>query len=80
MKIIQCSRCGAETLRTFPCSYCNPKDKTFHLRKHISMQKEETRLLKQALREKVDETAYHEIMDLYNHKLQQFRKNTRPYL
>lgn len=80
MKKIQCSKCNTTTLRGFPCPVCNPQDEAFYLRRYVAVQKEEHKLLKQALRERVDEKTYHDIMNLYNRKLQQFRKGIYPFI
>lgn len=80
MRKVQCSMCKTTTLRGFPCHVCNLQDEAFHLRRYITIQKMKGKLLKQSIRDKVDDKTYHEIMDIYNHKLQRFRKEIEHYL
>lgn len=80
MKVIRCSRCKNQTLRGFPCPNCNAKDKIFRMQTYIALKEEEFRLFKKELRNAVDETTYNQIINNYNHKLQQLRKEVLQYL
>lgn len=80
MKIIRCSRCKNKVIRGFPCPNCNPRDKIFRIQTYIALKEEEFRLFKKELRNTVDETTYNQIINNYNHKLQQLRKEVLQYL
>lgn len=80
MRIIRCSRCQNETIRGFPCPNCNSKGKTFYLETYIALKEEEFRLLKKELRNSVNKATYNQIMNRYNHKLQQLRKEILRHL
>ena len=80
MKIIRCSRCQNETIRGFPCPTCNSRDKVFHLQTYIALKEEEFRLFKKELRNTVDKVTYNQIINRYNQKLQQLRKEVLRHL